>query len=500
MIDFIKSKFKAGNGILVFSILLFVHLLPLFSVAILHTLDGPSHLYNAKLFNELWAGNESVAELFKINNELVPNYTGHFLLSLFLSLTTPIIALKIVHLMYVIGLAFSFRSLVLTLNPKSGLLSVLIFPFIYSELFLYGFYNFSIAIIFLFITSRYWIVNYKRTDFRFYSGLVFLFLVTYLSHSFTFILLCLTIGIFIIVESILKREYWRIFHFGTKAFLLALPSIVLSVLFVVKRESTHFDFLSWSDLWEALHKMSCLKKFEDGESFYLLWFILIGLTAIQLFKKQVIKDRNYTLLILALLTVVLYFFMPNDIGYAGVFSIRLLYIAILFLITWLAVQNYSKLLVWIVVIFITVFQFQRLSVMTTWSVIKNNRAKEMMALGELIPKNSIVKPIRTLNVWDYFHLSNYMGVTNPHIILENYEATHDYFPVMWKHNLEEKNKIQTDNFFKTTLNGKEYIIDYLVVIGEGKTDNELEIKQMAIAEEHFPIVYQSYFVTLYKVE
>ena len=84
MIGYIKSKMRNQNGFLIFFIFLIIHLLPLFSVDILLTLDGPSHLYNAKLFNELLTGNDLVSELYQINTELVPNYLGHLILSFFI--------------------------------------------------------------------------------------------------------------------------------------------------------------------------------------------------------------------------------------------------------------------------------------------------------------------------------------------------------------------------------------------------------------------------------
>lgn len=491
----IKTYFKNKNGLFIFIIFLILHLLPLFSVGVLLTLDGPSHLYNAKLFNEILEGNSIISELYQINTELIPNYLGHLMLSALLWLTTPVLALKIIHILYVVGISVSFRKLVLTLNPKAGLLSVLIFPFIYSELFLYGFYNFTIALIFLFITLRFWILNFDKKSILFFVQLTALFLLTYFAHSFTFLLLCLSIGVYTIVLGIERKDYWSIFRVGIKAFLAALPSIIFSISFVLKRK-TYNQYLDSSELWRKLFNMSFLPSFEKGEVFYFLWIILIFLV-VKAFKQTTKID--YTFLYLTIISCVLYFYMPDDVGYAGFFSVRMVYVSVVFLVLWLAIQNFSLKITWVVVAVVFVFQIQRMEGLKEWAMIKNNRAKEIIKIGGLIPENSIIKPITTINTWHYFHLSSLLGVKKPQIILDNYEAGQDYFPVKWKQNLEEQFKYHS-SYYTTVVNDKEYKIDFLMRMGNGNLDNERDIEEIKYAEENFKIVYKTYFVILYKVE
>lgn len=499
MFSFIRTKMSANIDVLIFFVLLILHISPLFTVDILLTLDGPSHLYNANIFNNLIANNPYFKDLYEINNELVPNYTGHLLLSLFLLFLSPILALKVIHIIYIFGIAISFRMLVLSLNPRGGLMSVIIFPFIYSSLFFYGFYNFSIAIVFLFITTRYWILNYKRNDYLFYVSLITLFLLTYLSHSFTFLFLCVTIGIFIIVESLDSKNYINILTLGIKSFLLALPSIVLGLFFVSNRESSNYYFKTSDELWTNLINLSFLKKFENGETFYFLLFLLVTLLLIQIKCKTNIKNRNYTFAFLSIISIILYFFMPDGIGYAGFFSDRLSYMSILFILVWLSIQKFSNLKIWIVVICVFVFQIMRTERLKVWAIEKNNKAKEVIEVGELIPSNSIIKPITSINTWQFLHLSSFLGVNRPQIILDNYEANHNYFPVKWKNNLENASRNKDDDFFNIKLNNKVYKINYLIIIGKRAVENINHLKQIKYAENNFELTYKSSFVTLYRV-
>ncbi|MBK8416653.1 MAG: hypothetical protein IPL22_20360 [Bacteroidetes bacterium] len=43
------------------------------------TVDGPAHLYNATIIREMLTGDQSLYALFfKFNEQLVPNWSGHF--------------------------------------------------------------------------------------------------------------------------------------------------------------------------------------------------------------------------------------------------------------------------------------------------------------------------------------------------------------------------------------------------------------------------------------
>lgn len=490
--NYFKTYFK--NGGLIFIVFLIIHLLPLFSVDILLTLDGPSHLYNAKLFNELLTGNDLVSELYQINTELVPNYLGHLILSSLLWLTTPILALKIIHLIYVVGLALAFRRLVLLLSPDNGKMSVLIFPLIYSAPFISGFYNFSLALILLLVILYFWIKNNESRTIVFYIKLSVLLFLTYLAHSFTFGVLCLSLAVIIITKKGIKNyKEWLVD--GIKVAIAALVPIVLGVSFVLSRES-EYSYLTNEELWYQITNFKFIYSFQRKPSFWVLIYVLFSLFGSVFFKAK----NNLALIYVAFILFGLYFVLPDGVGYASVFSVRTLLLSFLFFILWLALQKRNKIIQYLIIGLLFFYQNYRMNELADWSVNKNNKAKELIALGDLIPENSIIKPISSLNEWQYTHLSNFLGVNRAQIILENYEAVHDYFPVKWKYNLEEKNKRQTKDFFRSNINGKEYLVNYLVVIGEGRKENIKELKQIELAEQNFSKVYSSYFVTLYKVK
>ncbi len=494
MID--KIGFFKRDYLWVFLLFLLLHLLPLFSVDVLVTLDGASHLYNAKLFDELLAGNDFIASFFEVNEELVPNYTGHLLLSFFLWFFSPIFSLKLLHILYVVGPSFAFRGFVLAFNPNGGLLSVLIFPLVYSDLFLNGFYNFSLAIVLLLFSFRYWVRNYQRSDVWFFISLSVLFFFTYLSHSFTFAFLCLSIGLFTLVVALRLKRFYFLWSVGGKVFLVALPYVLLAVSFVVKRKAV-YGYLSKDVLWEKLTDMWCLSGLGSEPWFVVLWGVLLLLSLVVFVRFSERDDKGFLFFYLLLIAMVFYFYLPDSVGYASVFSERMLYFGFIFWALWLASQRFDFKLSALVVILLFLYQGYRVKAMMDWSVFPNNKAKEMMAIGRGLPQNSVVLPIRRIGVWHFFHLSNFMGVEQPMVILENYEASLDYFPIRWKFDLEKA--IMDNCSFEVEHQGYKYKVDYLVVFGFGSTDDKCELERIEFAERLLDKVYQSDFAVVYKV-
>ncbi len=64
----------------------------------------------------------------------------------------------------------------------------------------------------------------------------------------------------------------------------------------------------------------------------------------------------------------------------------------------------------------------------------NETAVACEKAAEVIEPNSVVLPLNCSDNWLALHFSNYLGVQKPMLILENYEATNDYFPLLWNQN------------------------------------------------------------------
>ena len=144
-----------------------LNLIPILSRKFFPTLDGPAHLYNAQLIKSLLFDNYTLlGDFFIFNQEPIPNWTGHIILSFFNLFLPSFVAEKILLLSYMIGLPLSFRALIKTIAPSNRLFSYLIFPFTYSFVFFLGFYNFCIALVLILITLNYWVKHEENLSSR----------------------------------------------------------------------------------------------------------------------------------------------------------------------------------------------------------------------------------------------------------------------------------------------------------------------------------------------
>ena len=161
------------------------------------------HLYNAHVLVELLKGNALFGEFFKVNEVVVGYWTGHFFLSLFDLFLPAWLAEKLFLSAYVLGMFFSFRYLIRSISPKRGnLLVYLIFPFIFHNYLVLGYYAFSIAAIFFFWAFGYWIRH--REHFGWKEMLVFGAIVfgIFLSHGLVFVFFAAAFLLYFVQTSI----------------------------------------------------------------------------------------------------------------------------------------------------------------------------------------------------------------------------------------------------------------------------------------------------------
>ena len=104
----------------------------------------------------------------------------------------------------------------------------------------------------------------------------------------------------------------------------------------------------------------------------------------------------------------------------------------------------------------------------------NDSAIKIYEASQYIKSNSTVLPVNESGHWFQPHFSNYLGIDNPMVILENYEAGLEWFPVNWKdsdHVLQDREYANSlipclDNLILH----KNKFIDYILIWGYSKPD------------------------------
>ena len=432
-----------------FYTIVLINLLPLLVTKYFPTVDGPAHLYNSQLIVDLLSNNKSpISDYIEFNSNLNPNWSDHFILSGLLYILPAYLAEKILLISYLVFLPISFRFLFNTLKIKEKYLLYFIFPFTYSFMFYYGFYNFHIGLVFFFFTLGFWLkflksgFNYQRVFL-----LAVLTLCVFFSHLFVLAMMLLVIAFFNMSNliSIFKRNTENknlIIKSISVQIAVISPVAVLVILYFISNPFTggETEYLPASNLWEMIIQSQPAKGISYGkEAIFTKWiFILISLITIYLVFKRIkslrspIKNSTLNWGLICFTTVILLFTLPNGTSTFGFVSSRLILFLFLFFIVFLATQ---KVPLWIKIVPFVLINYVNLAltkIYTESSRKMNDISINIIAAAENIAPYSTVSSINDSENWIYGHLSNYLGVDKPMIILENYEASQNYFPLKWK--------------------------------------------------------------------
>ena len=489
------------------------------------SMDGPSHLYNANIIFQLVKGNAALSEFFTINHMPVPNWTSHLILAVLRLIFPAWLAEKAFLILYVSGMALSFRYLIKISNPGNISLSILIFPFIYSFLFHLGFYNFVFSFILLFTTFGYWLRHHSSE--RIYHWLILFLLIslTYFTNLLVFGFLGLTLGLYIVSYSydiIRNNSMKEGLRFGISKMslllLVSLPGLVFMIIFMTQ---SHFNTSG-----QSLPSNVLIKWFYDvrplivynyeKEVIYTSQFmpiilatLIIGIIANRKSKHKDLSclSKSDILLIPIVALVFLFFFYPNSSG-AGMMSDRFALMLYIFVLIWVISRSAPTILnpfiVTVTLVFLYLLMRQHL-----YNDIKrlDKHASEINIAGRQIEKNSLVLPVNLTEDWLEPHFYHYLGIDNPMIILKNYEASVGWFPVRWnKHKmpnvlLGNRQSVSGINWISNKNSPVKRQIDYIAIYGRTSKINDPKWKDLhAIMDSGFKMIYKSddNYIVIYK--
>lgn len=526
-----------------FWFVIFLNILPVLSVKFFVTTDGPAHLYNSNIINQLlFYSNDAIEKYFVFNNEIVPNWTGHIILALFNLLLPAYLAEKALMVLYLVLLPVSFRCLIKNISSQSILCCYLVFPFTYSYPFFIGFFNFSVSLIFLFFILSYWIKN-EHKIFKIKKILILFFLInaTYFSHLFVFAFLIICISLHITFKAaysaILSGNDFKkdIYDFLKKYLTLLIASsltIVLSIIYLRARTYGNASYVDHPQLVMWLKNIRPYLTLDPVEKprqeiftkiiFYTIFtfFLMAVYYRIKTIEFQnVIKRKSFILFLknffyasdfwflISGILLLLYFVFPNHfMGGAGVVSVRFELIFFLFLFIWISTILKNKKIIITVIIVVLICSF---SLNYSYYILAkkyNVAAVECNNASEHIDPNSTVFSINFPNNMCYENITDYVGVDKPIIMLDNYECFFDWFPLQWKEETSFKkiygNFILNPNFPKMdeSYTKENYIkADYVFVFENVyATADSIKVPLKKIISENYNLEYKSQYCKLYK--
>lgn len=520
---------KKGSTLTLESILFLLfglaNLFPLFYLEFIPSLDGPAHIYNSTLLRELWfpTGTE-VPAFFQINEWNFTNWTGHLLLSAFNAVLPFQWAEKLLYFLLVLGLTYSFRFFVLRQQPHNLLLTWLIFPLTWSMFVFYGFYNFILGTIFyLLFTGIFISPKHKHTP-RAYFLLFILGILCVASHVFCFATILMSCGFYILWDTFSHRESTPLmplrsaFLKGLKRIgvllLILLPGLIVTVLLFragsVDISGNYANDLTKGDIIHKLTKLDPLIGLVRQEEMFTAKFgyilglmtgIIILIRLIRTRKKKftaetmenprskILFSDVYFVLFIASLTGFIVAALWFETG--KYLSERILYIALLFLIAWICLQNVPR---WFAVIFAGAALVISAGLMIIRVPIMQQQQgpiSEYTLMAKNIKSGSVVYSINFLENWFQYHYSNYLGAEKPVIMLDNYECDMGYFPLVWmpdKKNLKTHIKSFYPCIPDTGADGQIYY-NVLFTSGESAVCNHPSYKEFSMyLSQHYRMV------------
>ena len=104
---------------------------------------------------------------------------------------------------------------------------------------------------------------------------------------------------------------------------------------------------------------------------------------------------------------------------------------------------------------------------------------------------STVLPINDSDNWICGHISNYLGINKPMIILENYEVSLNHFPLTWNHKkiplLHLGNPEEGIDILPTNTTDDESQVDYIFILSDTKLPNRNLCSHIKVESLYFPL-------------
>jgi len=426
-----------------FWIITTIHVVPLFVSKWFITLDGPVHLYGARLVKDLLLNEPFISKFFHLNPYPDPYWFGQAFSAVLMVFIPAWMVEKLVWGSCIIGLAWSFRFFIGTIAPERKWATLLITPFLLSHTIWMGYQNFCLSFPLMFVAIA--LVMRGLHGSRIHVSLLALVLLAlYFAHLSTFFVTIAVIASVIVWLAIVKdsadpKQLRRV--------VVALGvSAILPLLFTVLYFSHVPSAEVSSTRIEPLELVSMIWSGRVFNGFGLvgehvvcagiaLTFCLFGIAAMifrfKQYGRQVLRTDSWLLVSLA--GLVAYFILPDAMAGGFNTSARLLLFAMLFLCCWLVVSPAPNMLLVIIMVIIVPLDLYHLKIQSEGSAGLGKECDEFLSLSPALRDGMVLLPLNYSSNWLHSNFSNYYGVFDDHVVvMDNFIATTQFGPVQWR--------------------------------------------------------------------
>ncbi len=400
------------------------------------TLDGWSHLHTARmLFDGPPEG------VFCANPDIVPNRMGHLVLGLFTRLFEPLVAERIFLALLLFGIGGGAYALMRALGGRSPLI-LLVLPFTVSFMLVLGFHNYLLGMALAFAFAAWWISR-ERITWPTIAGHLIMALVLFYTHTTALVLYFMLTGSFELALLMRLRDRagaglfngrWK----GLLGYVLSsMPALMLFSIFTAAHPNTWGVADGATNLRDLFHLRSLLLyHFQEEEKFlYATKVILVtsGVAAV-IARFREASGRKILLadipLAVGLGFLALYFILPDSAGYASYITVRFQWMALTMFVVWIALQRVPLGHTFVPVAAILLIHAARNGHISDRMAPMAYERDKLVDAAKTLPEGSVVLTVRREDNWMLAHTASLLATQAPVVLLDNYETTQDYFPLI----------------------------------------------------------------------
>ncbi|MCF8258433.1 MAG: hypothetical protein K9J06_12830 [Flavobacteriales bacterium] len=479
------------NEAFVFYTLLAFHAAPLVMHSWFPTVDGPAHLYNSKLILDDLTGTAELPVYLEWGN-LTTNWLGHGFLAILLAVMSAEWAETCIQLLQVLGLPLAFRFIIHAMRGNMAF-AVLAFPYSYSFLFFYGFYNFNISLILALLTFGLWWRGNTSSSVRNRVLVMALAILTGFSHIFGLGFLLLLVGTSILTRTIRNWDTGMLKEAVT-SFLPFVPSLGLLMAFLVNSTEAQGPdvYQPISELWKSLVRVAPSKGIEYGKegvfSQWILYVHILMLIALPFVVRRRDRESSALGIALGLATTLLfaaYFILPDGKeGYAGFVNSRLLLLFFTLLALTMSIVKWPRWISFSVLTIITYISIGMLGIYINANRTNAQIASALAVLSASIRPGSVILPYISSDRFILGHISGYLGVQHNMVLLDNYEAALNYFPLSWKESelpnftVNGQHRLSSCPSWPANSANEEVEVDYVLLVEDRPSECTVHLRAM----------------------
>jgi hypothetical protein len=459
----IKTRWLRDPETAIFTLLILLHLVPIWAFPYFPSQDGPAHLNNANVLREYYYPDRTVfREYYYLNQNPDPNWLGHLILAGLMYIVPILVAEKLLLSGYIVLLPISARYALRALGPNGASVAFLAFPFTYNYLFHMGFYNFSYSLPAFFFLVGYWLRHREGFTWRQVVGLALLSLVLFFSHLVSVVtayLLIVLMALWLTACDVatpsgqrpsrfrgLLRGVWMRLVVPALAFA---PTIALTWWFLQRKGMERSATPPFENLLGRLARLESLISYNEWEGWFSTQVVGLFLVVMVYVLVSKVRRREWRrwdgLLLVVAAFVYVYFTAPDGMSGGGFISHRMNLYPFLGLMLWFAVQSYEPLAMRAVQAFASAIAVALLVMHTLKYAELNDYLREYLSGSHLIETNTTVLPLcfshqghapdgRVLSsrIGLFLHAPGHIGAQRRVVELDNYEGNTGYFPVQFR--------------------------------------------------------------------